>query len=812
MCNVSSALFEGFILNIWKMRKVSLQTKIGILMSVAVLLVISIGFLAYRSLSSVVSLIYTDIRPDYRLITIKAISIDLEKAENNIRMYTITRKDSLLTPSYDLTDSINKKVDILLKESMNDHELFIQISAINNLIENKYYVWGRMIDIYEDNNIESSLTSLSNEISNTPKLEQNIFKRLFNHKQEYDLNTKQISEKIIDIEKQHRSKQLKIQEEEAQLTHINNKITAQFYTIIQQIEVNDIKKTKVKADKANYLANKTYYWLVLFSFTGSLLALLVIFIVGRYVRKTHAYQKALEQSKIETENLARTKELFMANVSHEIRTPLNALAGFLEQILGSPLNYEVREKLNIVKSSSDHLIRIISDILDFSKLHSGKLTLEKIHFKVENILKELFIIFENQAKFNHNQLIYEPSKNEIPVLIGDPHRLQQIFYNLLSNAIKFTYQGRVLFSAELVDNSNNNVKIAIKVEDTGMGIPKDKQDDIFDDFTQAEPEITRKYGGTGLGLSIVKKLVELNQGSIDIKSEPGKGSTFTCCLYYELGDKEKIIPSNSLKLNIPDGIHNLKVLVVDDEEYNRLLIESIFKKWNVNFSEAVNGLEAIEEIKSQDYNLVLMDARMPVIDGANATKFIRNKLDKPKSNIPIIAITAALSTNDKEMYFLSGTNAVLEKPFSEQQLLDTIISVVNGEMIKFPKIKDVLDDVLVQEEIDPTFKELHRLTGNDKNFIKEMLTKFMRGTTDGLKSMSESRANGDIEQIISLAHKLSSPCRHLGAMRLLHFLKQIENDSKGTHSHEHLQELIIQAKNEFEKVKQHIFNHLNSLA
>ncbi len=793
------------------MKKVSLQTKIGILMLVAVLLVISTGYLAYRSLSSVVSLIYNDIKPDYRLITLKAISTDLEKAENNIRMYTITRNDSLLTPSYDLTDSINKKLDMLLIESKNDHELYIQVGAITNLIENKYYVWGRMIDIYEDNNIESSLKSLSNEISNTPKLEQNIFKRLFDHKQETGLNSEKITEKIMDIERQNRSKELKIQEEEAQLTQINNKITAQFYNIIQQIEANDIKKTKVKGDKANYLASKTYYWLILFSFTGSLLALLVIFIVGKYVRKTHAYQKALEQSKIETENLARTKELFMANVSHEIRTPLNALAGFLEQILGGPLNYEVREKLNIVKSSSDHLIRIISDILDFSKLQSGKLTLEKIHFNVENIMRELFIIFENQSKFNHNQLIYEPSKNEIPVIIGDPHRLQQIIYNLLSNAIKFTYHGRVLFSAELIDNSNNNVQIAIKVEDTGMGIPKEKQKDVFDDFTQAEPEITRKFGGTGLGLSIVKKLVELHQGSIDVKSEPDKGSTFTCYLNYELGDKEKIIPSSSLKLKIPEGIHNLKVLVVDDEEYNRLLIESILKKWNVNFSEAVNGLEAIEEIKSQNYDLILMDARMPVIDGANATKFIRNTLNKPKSNIPIIAITAALSTSDKERYFLSGTNAVLEKPFSEDRLLDTIISVVNGQMIKSPKTKDVLDDVSVQEEIDPTFKELHRVTGNDKNFLKEMLTKFVRTTSEGLQSMKQSQTDEDLENITALAHKLSSPCRHLSAMRLLHFLKKIENDSKGNHSHEHLHDLISNACIEFEKVKQHISNHINSL-
>lgn len=780
-------------------------------MSVAVVLVIATGFLAYRSLSSVVSLIYTDAKPDFRLITLKNISTDLEKAENNIRMYTLTKHDSLLTTSYDLIDSINKKIGILLKETTNNHELYIKIATINRLIKSKIYIWYKMIDIYDDSNIETSLKTLSNDISTLSEADQNLFKRLFNHKQENNLTNQNISKKIMDIGRQHRSKELRILDEESQLTQINNKITAQFYSIIEQIEASENQKIKTKAGQANYLANKTYYWLTLFSILGSALALMVIFIVGKYVRKTLAYQKALEQSKAETENLARTKELFMANVSHEIRTPLNALAGFLEQILGEPLSAEVREKLNIVKSSSDHLIRIISDILDFSKLQSGKLRLEKTHFRVEDILKELFILFENQSRQNHNQLIYEPPKNEIPVLFGDPYRLQQIFYNLLNNAIKFTYQGKVIFSAELVSNEENQALVSIKVEDTGIGIPRDKQEQIFEDFTQAEPEITRKYGGTGLGLSIVKKLVELHHGFIEVKSEPDKGATFTCHLIYALGDKEKIIPSNSLRITIPERIYGLKVLVVDDEEYNRMLIQSIFKKWNVNYTEATNGLEAIEKVKSQNYDLILMDARMPVIDGINATKFIRNSLDHHKSKIPIVAITAAISDVDKEKYFFSGSNTILEKPFSEEKLLEVILSVINNEIVRVNHAKNILEDS-IPEEIDPTFKELHRLTGNDKNFIKEMLNKFIQTTTNGLQSMAESHVAGDVEHIIELAHRLSSPCRHLGAIKLLRFLKQIENVSKSFSSQDNLQGLINQATEEFENVKRYIAVHINSLS
>jgi len=780
-------------------------------MVLAVSLVGAMGYLAYRSLSSIVTSVYSDIKPDYRIIALKTISTDLEKAENNIRLYTLTRNDSLLEPAFALTDSINKKIVMLLRESRKDHELFIQIGAINNLISNKFYVWNKMIEIYDEGNIEASLKNLSSEITSSPKPEQGIIKKILNHKSEPDLNSQKISDKIMEIERQHKSKEAKILDEEAQLIQLNNKISTQYYSILDKIDAKENLNIKAKAGDANYLASKTYRWLALFILAGSILALIVIFIVGRYVRKTHAYQLALEKSKLETENLARTKEHFMANVSHEIRTPLNALSGFLDLILNEPISDEVREKLNIVKSSSDHLIHIISDILDFSKLQSGKLKLEKIHFKVDIIVKELLVLFENKAKENRNQLIYEPTAIEIPVLIGDPYRLQQIFYNLLGNAIKFTYEGEVRFSVEVGQYFENTIRLAIKVEDTGIGIPLEKQYKIFEDFTQAEPEITRKYGGTGLGLSIVKELVELHNGSIHVKSEPGIGSTFTCDLCYELGDESKIIASNAARIKVPDSIHDLKILVVDDEEYNRLLIQSIFKRWKVDYSEAVNGLEAIEQVKSSNYDLILMDARMPVVDGIIATRYIRNNMNLPKSKIPIIAITAATSDKDREKYFLTGTNAVLQKPISEERLLESILSVMNSDELVYNLAGPDTDEKL-KNEIDPGFKELHRLADNDKNFILEMLSKFIRTTTEGLNSINESLNTYDTVEIAAICHKLSSPCRHLGAQKLLSVFKQMENHADETNAKVDMQFLLTEAIQEFEKVKRHISNHIRFLS
>ncbi len=378
--------------------------------------------------------------------------------------------------------------------------------------------------------------------------------------------------------------------------------------------------------------------------------------------------------------------------------------------------------------------------------------MENIHFRIDKVMHEIFILFESQARLNGNRLLYEPCKDEIPVILGDPFRLQQILNNLLSNAIKFTHYGEVRFSSEVVEVSNSHVKIAIQVADNGIGIPQEKFDKVFEDFTQAGPEVTRKYGGTGLGLSIVKKLVELHQGEIIIKSEPNKGTLITCYLEYALGNEEKIDQPIINKLIIPENIQKLKVLIVDDEEYNRMLIHSIFKKWNVQCTEAANGLDAIEQLKLQPYDLILMDSRMPVLDGIKATKFIRNNMDQSKAKVPIITVTAAVLSSDMEKYSLSGANAVLEKPFSEESLLNTITHVINHQInhshdvILSPKDFDT-------EKSEPDFNEVYRLTGDDPAFIREMLNKFIETTNNGLQSMSENLVNGNIEQVMQVAHK-----------------------------------------------------------
>ncbi len=456
----------------------------------------------------------------------------------------------------------------------------------------------------------------------------------------------------------------------------------------------------------------------MFSVSGTLLAILVMFIIVRYVRKTHLYQIALQSSKDEAEKLARTKELFMANMSHEIRTPVTAISGFTEQLLHEPLDENTTRTVKIIKSSSDHLANIINDILDFSKLQNGKLALEKVHFAIVEILEDVCTLFEKQSLRNNTRLSYSISPDTPHVLLGDPYRLKQILINLVSNAVKFTRNGKVHFSVNSVRKESERIELILEVIDTGIGIEESKINFIFEDFTQEEMSTTRKYGGTGLGLSIVKKLIELHNGTIDCVSRKNHGTKITCHIPYLSGDEKLIRKDAEVPLMIPEEIRNLKVLIVDDEEYNRLLFKTILERWKVRYHEASNGMEALEMLKSDHYDLLFMDARMPGIDGLKATQFIRNEMNIPESEMPVICISAAAVNEDWQKYRNAGMNAILPKPFTEEMLLTSILSVIKDYKSP-PAVEMVKEGNAGRDGHDKiNLQNLYHISGGDESVCK----------------------------------------------------------------------------------------------
>ena len=797
------------------MIKIPVQIKIGSLMILAVVILSATGWLSYRNLSSIVSSIRVDIKPDNRLLSIRDISMDLEKAQSSIRIYSITNDTLDIKPYYTIISRIDEKVSNLKSECLNDPVLLNQTDTISKLIEENIIVWNKLLYLNNNQKVIISLQQMSDRLNvdseNAHKVEKNILKRVFRRNNKILLNQEDLISDIKKIEKQDSLTKRNLKIRESQLASSGNEIKEQFNDLQGKIEDEISILNETKSSAANHLARKTYFWLALFSVSGTILAIVVMFIVIKFIRKTRDYEIALTNSKEEAENLAHTKEMFMANMSHEIRTPVTSISGFTEQLLHEHFDENTTRTLKIIKSSSDHLRNIINDILDFSKLQNDKLVLEKVHFNIRQIFEDINALFEKQALRNSTVLTWSLSSKTPPVLLGDPYRLKQILINLVGNSVKFTQNGKVHFSVKSTLTKTDEIELIIDVIDNGIGIDEDKLGFIFEDFTQEEMSTSRKYGGTGLGLSIVKKLVELQGGTVECKSKKHLGTQITCKIPYLTGDEKLVKSESGTPLYIPDEIRNLRILIVDDEEYNRLLFRAILGRWKVQFNEASDANEALEILKTNHFSLMFMDARMPGIDGLKATQIIRNEMKINESEMPVICISAAAVNDEWQKYSEAGMSGFLPKPFTEEMLLTTILSVIKEYVPgtisdQVLKIKTTSDS-----EHKINFDNLYHISGGDEKFVKQMLISFTNSTERGLKEMTEALKSDRLDQIAELAHKMLPPSRHIGATELSDLLKKIEEGVKSKADILIIEKLISDSVREFETVSEIVNEHISKI-
>jgi PAS domain S-box-containing protein len=478
--------------------------------------------------------------------------------------------------------------------------------------------------------------------------------------------------------------------------------------------------------------------------------------------------------------LQKAKEQFLANMSHEIRTPINGIAG-IAGLLNQDHTVEEREMyLNAIKHSAENLKVIINDILDLSAIESGKLKFEKIGFNLTDIIPSLISTFTYQAREKKIKLSYkiEPKLNTI--LIGDPVRLNQILINLIGNAVKFTHTGSIDLLCELEKEQKEIYWIRLTVRDTGVGIPMDKLVTIFESFSQADESVTRRYGGTGLGLAISKQLVELQGGQIEVTSREHIGSTFTVRLPYPVDKKEhslkKQLESKSKK--IESLVNNIKVLLVEDNDINRLYATSILKNWKCKVDVAENGLIAIEKLKNNQYDVILMDVQMPVMDGYDATKAIR-EMDSPKDSIPIVALTANVTKQDVEKCLTAGMDDYLSKPFTPEELYSKLFdelkllpaTIENNEMTKAVNQKS-------QSSSEFDLSYLRKVSGNNDEFVKEMVETFVQSIPTSLKDMREALSVSDKINLSRTLHQIKPSLSLLGLNDLRETAISIEDDLK----------------------------------
>lgn len=406
----------------------------------------------------------------------------------------------------------------------------------------------------------------------------------------------------------------------------------------------------------------------------ALLLLLFSGIAIFFIKNRMQHRELLQQKEI-AEQSTRYKTQFLTNMSHEIRTPMNSILGLTKLLLDTNLEQRQRQFLEVIHQSSESLLVIINDILDHSKIESGKYTIVHRPFELDIVLRQVDQLLGATAR--EKGLFFSISRDgAVPEMLkGDATRLFQILMNLVGNAIKFTEKGEVKIRVYSTETDATHQLLHFDISDTGIGIPGDKLAKIFESFEQADEETYARFGGTGLGLPISKKLIEQQGGTITVDSQQGKGTLFSFTLPYELAKEEAAVSHSQRDLKLPE---KLCVLVVDDTAFNQLLAVELLKKYlpAVVVDLADNGRIALEKVQQKKYDLILMDIKMPVMDGYEASSLIR-KLDNGHENVPIIALTANTAPDQKERCFASGMNAVITKPIHGEQLLETIVELLN---------------------------------------------------------------------------------------------------------------------------------------
>ena len=459
------------------------------------------------------------------------------------------------------------------------------------------------------------------------------------------------------------------------------------------------------------------------------------------------------------EQVARTKTDFLAMVSHEIRTPLNGILGTVRMLGDTHLNANQQEFVDTIQYSGEALLTILNEVLDLSKFEAGKLRLDPGDFDVRRLVDSMMMLMSARAVEKNLELTSFVPDDMPTAIVGDAGRLRQVLLNLIGNAIKFTDQGSVALKVESLAETANSVTLRFIVEDTGIGVPEEVREELFTEFYQVDPTISRRFGGTGLGLAICRRIVEAMDGKIGVESRPDRGSTFWFTLTFKKGDPNRastVRAAHTAMASVP----SLKVLLVEDNEINQKVAMGMLARDSHKVTLAITGKAAIEAVEKEDFDLVLMDIQLPEMDGLEATRRIRQMDDKAKAAVPIVALTANAMAEDVKECLDVGMNDVIAKPVDPEHLSKVILGVAELPELPSPaSIRTMSDDR--KPSIDwPMLEGLKETIGADK--LDELFDLFWTSWKTTVTEMWKTFDDGDPDALRLLAHRVKGSAFNLG--------------------------------------------------
>lgn len=802
------------------------------------ILVIITGIMSFIRLDHIINTINKGNRPDRKLLLVKEISGNLSEAESSVKSYSLTKSDNYLSRFYELTDITGNRFDELKQLVSPGDTMAVFIDTLSGLVEQKFAILDSLLLIQDEFRVQmamdrvmQSIREQENDTVQPVKIDtlivpvavkkdsvqpqtvkkENFFTRLFkkkDRKQEVESDTvplldtiltptfpesppapslEKISSQVSKVRKEALVSEKVLRQEEWDLFIQDRLIMERIKGQLAVMESLEAARLAYSTRNAERKAGEVKLIIITFGLAAALLLLMASLVIYRYVRKNYKYRRVMQHARDQAEELSRAKERFLANMSHEIRTPMNIISGFTSQLLGSRLDPDQREQLGMMKKSTDYLLQILNDLLDLSRLQAGKVELAESGFSPSEIVRDMHQWLEPAA--TEKSIILSSNADAVlpSYILGDPLRVRQILFNLVGNAIKFTDTGQVALKAYPGGQIGDKTLIIFEVTDTGIGISEADLEKVFDEFEQGSGKNRKNSSGAGLGLSITRRLVNLLGGTITVDSQLGKGSTFRVSIPFR---ETLTAPVSEPTHTAPfaTALSGLRVLVVDDEEYNLRLMTTILQKHGCTVTGARNGEESLTLVGNQTFDLVLMDIRLPGISGTAAAQEIKEWSVERGISLPIIAVSADMTSNYLDIFHKSGMSDFIPKPFEEELLVRTILSVMTR---KSPA---------AVYDLSP----LQQTSGGDLKFFREMVDLFLKDTSEGLELLSDCLKNKEWEKAADMAHKISSPCRHLKAERLYGLLKEAEQKLRTPGKPLPVADLISQAKKEFDLIKMDI--------
>jgi hypothetical protein len=769
-------------------RSITLKVIIGYLL-VAALSAVSVWFI-YTQIVKFSTLTHSNSLNNQQLLLVSEIATDLYETESTGRRFIQSGNSTDLNRYSAQIDSIQIKINSLRK-TYADTVMKVELDSITTLLSKKSENLEELLKLRSKDGNTSYYAQVIKELQKVdPSFGDSDYDKRFSDLEPHqrrvlvqllefsrDEDPDQLSsissdslmvsvKKVLsELEQENQKFRGIINKKENELLDNDIVLNEQLRNLLNVIELEERQISLSRVENSQILLEQVSRIIIIVGITSILIILLFLFLIVRDVSKGQRNRMKLEEAKLFTEALMQRREQFMSTITHDLRSPLNTVIGYTELMKKSGLNTKQKHYLGHLQKSSEFILHLVNDLLDLSKLEAGKMGVEKLPFNPKNLLEEtLYNTIPENDKKGLKLSVIAPEDTDCTVL-SDPFRLKQILSNLITNAYKFTETGGITASISMKREIEDIYFLTISIKDTGIGISKLKQEEIFEEFSQENNQIEKKFGGTGLGLAIAKRIAGLLKGSVKLKSEPGKGSEFTVHIPVVKLTKKVEIPNET---EITDfDLSGKNILVVDDESSQLALAKELIKSVGMNCDTASNGEEAFTKLEHKSYHLIVTDIQMPKMDGFNLMKAIKS--DDNFSEIPVIAVSGRTNVTTAT-YLKAGFSGNLLKPYRPNELLLKI-----GEILKV-KLETNNHHARSYESNskDYSLDEILLFAGADQKALDTILNAFIDSNKINLKEIGFAQKRNDIERAGQIAHRMLPMFKQLKAGKIISKLEQLE--------------------------------------